>query len=165
MQVQLERYLELAPLSRVASGLGLATSGVIAIHQRSIYQAGTGFPVLGQSALLLARCGLCTVLKAGTEKKRCRKGLHVATKALSKAQKVLRENNEAKQHHKAQWAKHVGEAIQTWQTQLREFRKQQTSFQEVSEKAKHDIDHARYPRAECQSSQHGLDSLTLRAVA
>lgn len=71
------------------------------------------------------------------------KGLHAATKALSKAQKVLRENNEAKKHHKAQWAKHVGEAIQTWQTQLREFRKQQTSFQEVSEKAKHDIDQAR----------------------
>ena len=71
------------------------------------------------------------------------KGLHAATKALSKAQKVLRENNEAKQHHKAQWAKHVGEAIQTWQNQLREFRKQQTAFQEVSEKAKHDIDQAR----------------------
>jgi len=71
------------------------------------------------------------------------KGLHAATKALSRAQKVLRENNEARQHHKAQWAKHVGEAIQTWKSQLQEFRKQQSSFQDVSIKAKNDIDVAR----------------------
>ena len=58
------------------------------------------------------------------------KGLHAATKALSRAQKVLRENNEARQHHKAQWAKHVGEAIQTWKSQLQEFRKQQSLFQD-----------------------------------
>ena len=41
-QVHWERYLGLAPLLRVASGLGSATSGVIAIHQRSICRAGTG---------------------------------------------------------------------------------------------------------------------------
>ena len=68
VQVQSERCLELAPLSRVASGLGLATYGVIAIHQRSIYQAGTGFLALGQFVLQLARCELCTVLKAGTRR-------------------------------------------------------------------------------------------------
>ena len=44
VQVQRERYLGLAPLLHVASGLGSATSGVIAIHQRSICQAGTGSP-------------------------------------------------------------------------------------------------------------------------
>lgn len=71
------------------------------------------------------------------------KGIHAATSALSRAQKVLRENIEARRQHKAQWAKHVGEAIQTWQKQLSEFRKQQTSFQEISNKAKSDIDLAR----------------------
>ena len=43
-----------------------ATSGVIAIHQKSICQAGTGSPVLGPSVLLCARCVLCTVLRVGT---------------------------------------------------------------------------------------------------
>ena len=52
VQVQRERDLGLAPLLRVASGLGSATSGVIAIHQRSICQAGTGSPVLGPSVTM-----------------------------------------------------------------------------------------------------------------
>ena len=66
VQVHWERYLGLAPLLCAASGLGLVTSGVIAIHQRSICQAGTGSPVLGPSVLLCARCVLCTVLRVGT---------------------------------------------------------------------------------------------------
>ena len=61
-----ERYLELVPLLRVAGGLGLASLGVIAIHQRNICQAGTGSPGLGLSALLHSRCVLHTVLKVGT---------------------------------------------------------------------------------------------------
>ena len=71
------------------------------------------------------------------------KGLHSATKALSKAQKTLAENLDAKQQHKAQWAKHVSEAIQTWQGQLQSYRRQQTAFQEITNKAKHDIEMAR----------------------
>lgn len=71
------------------------------------------------------------------------KGLHSATKALSKAQKTLAENLDAKQQHKAQWAKHVGEAIQTWQGQLQSYRRQQTAFQEITNKAKQDIEMAR----------------------
>ena len=59
-----ERYLELVPLLRVAGGL----LGVIAIHQRNICQAGTGSPGLGLSALLYARCVLCTVLRVGTHR-------------------------------------------------------------------------------------------------
>ena len=47
---------------------GIGNVGCTRIHQRSIYLAGTGFPALGQSALQLARCGLCTVLKAGTRR-------------------------------------------------------------------------------------------------
>ena len=47
VQVPRERCLGLAPLLRVASDLGSATSGVIAIHQKSICQVGTGSPVLG----------------------------------------------------------------------------------------------------------------------
>ena len=39
--------------------------GVPAIHQRSRYLAKAGFPALGRSAPQLARCALCTVLKAG----------------------------------------------------------------------------------------------------
>ena len=66
VQVPRERCLGLAPLLRVASGLGSATSGVIAIHQKSICQAGAGSPVLGPSVLLCARCVLCTVLRVGT---------------------------------------------------------------------------------------------------
>ena len=71
------------------------------------------------------------------------KGLHSATKALSRAQKLLAENADAKQQHRAQWAKHVGEAIQTWQHQLKEYRRQQTSFQEISTRAKNEIEAAR----------------------
>lgn len=71
------------------------------------------------------------------------KGLHSATKALSKAQKTLAENAEARQQHRAQWAKHVGDAIQAWQGQLREYRRQQTVFQEINTKAKNDIEVAR----------------------
>ena len=71
------------------------------------------------------------------------KGLHSATKALSRAQKTLAENLDAKQQHRAQWAKHVSEAIQTWQGQLQSYRKQQTAFQEITNKAKHDIELAR----------------------
>ena len=68
VQVHWERYLGLAPLLRVASGLGSATSGVIAIHQRSICRAGTGSPGLGPSVLLCARCVLYTVLRVGTRR-------------------------------------------------------------------------------------------------
>lgn len=71
------------------------------------------------------------------------KGLHSATKALSRAQKALSENNEAKKQHKAQWAKHAGEAIRTWQAQLHEFRDQQAVFQEISNKAMNDTDSVR----------------------
>ena len=54
------------------------------------------------------------------------------------------ENLDAKQQHRAQWAKHVSEAIQTWQGQLlQSYRKQQTAFQEITNKAKHDIELAR----------------------
>ena len=62
------RYLELVPLLRVANGLGLAGLGVIAIHQRSICQAGTRSPGLGLSALQYARCVLYTVLRVGTHR-------------------------------------------------------------------------------------------------
>ena len=71
------------------------------------------------------------------------KGLHTATKALSKAQKTLAENMNAKQQHRAQWAKHVGEAIQAWQGQLQEFKRQQKLFQEIHAKAQNDIEVAR----------------------
>ena len=71
------------------------------------------------------------------------KGLHSATKALSKAQKLLKENADAKRQHRSQWAKHVGEAIQTWQNQLREYRRQQTAFQDVSNRAQKEIETAR----------------------
>ena len=71
------------------------------------------------------------------------KGLHSATNSLRKAQKTLAENTEAKQQHRAQWAKHVSEAIQTWQGQLREYKRQQTVFQEINIKAKNDIELAR----------------------
>ena len=55
--------LDVAEFLRVASGLGLAASGVIAIHQRSICRAETGSPGLGPSVLLCARCVLYTVLR------------------------------------------------------------------------------------------------------
>ena len=71
------------------------------------------------------------------------KGLHSATKALSRAQKTLAEALDAKQKHKAQWAKHVSDAIQTWQNHLQNFRTQQKSFQDVTNKAKRDIEMAR----------------------
>ena len=50
----------------MAVGRGLATSGIPAIHQRSIYLAETGFPALGRSVLPLGQCAPCTALKAGT---------------------------------------------------------------------------------------------------
>ena len=52
----------------MASDLGLATSGVIAIHQRSICRVGTGSPGPGPSVLLCARCVLNTVLRVGTRR-------------------------------------------------------------------------------------------------
>ena len=68
------------------------------------------------------------------------KTLHSATTAMGKAQKTLSEALQAKKQHKARWTAHITEAIKTWQSQLKDYRKQQHSLQEVVNKAKTDID-------------------------
>lgn len=71
------------------------------------------------------------------------KSIHSATKALGKAQKTLTETTEARKAHRNRWLKHITEAVTTWQSQLKEFQKQQAKFQDVATKAKSDIEAAR----------------------
>ena len=71
------------------------------------------------------------------------KNIHSATKSLGKAQKALTETMEARKSHRARWIKHITEAVTTWQNQLKEYQKQQESFQDVIMKAKADIEMAR----------------------
>lgn len=71
------------------------------------------------------------------------KNIHSATKSLGKAQKILTETLEAKKDHRTRWIKHVTEAVTTWQGQLKEYQKQQATFQEIVSKAKTDIENAK----------------------
>ena len=71
------------------------------------------------------------------------KSIHAATKNLGKAQKVLTDTLEAKKTHRVRWMKHITEAVETWQGQLRDYRNQQQAFQKVATKAKADIETAR----------------------
>ena len=71
------------------------------------------------------------------------KNIHSATKSLGKAQKTLTETLDAKKTHRSRWIKHITEAVTTWQGQLKEYQKQQASFQEIVSKAKLDIESAK----------------------
>ena len=75
-----QRYLELVPLLRVAGGLGLASLGVIAIHQRNICQAGTGSPGLGLS--VDSQLIVLHTSQPGMIQSRSLSGRHVSTSFL-----------------------------------------------------------------------------------
>ena len=71
------------------------------------------------------------------------KNLHSATTALGRAEKTLAETLEARKAHRARWTQHIAEAVKTWQTQLSEYKQQQSTFNTIAMKARADIDHAR----------------------
>ena len=81
------------------------------------------------------------------------KNIHTATKALGKAQKTLTETLEARKAHRLRWVKHVTEAVTTWQSQLKEYKKQQATFRDVASKAKIDI----------ETSRHAIQALSSKA--
>ena len=71
------------------------------------------------------------------------KNLHTATTSLGKAQKALTETLEAKRAHRQRWTSHVTDAAKVWETQLHEYRQQQSAFQEIIAKSRRDIENAR----------------------
>ena len=68
------------------------------------------------------------------------KDLHRATSALCRAQKSLRELEEAKEKHRTQWLTHLKDALQSWQQQMQSYEDQQQSFKDAIAKAKTDLD-------------------------
>ena len=68
------------------------------------------------------------------------KDLHRATSALGRAQKSLRELEEAKEKHRTQWLTHLKDALQSWQQQMQSYEEQQQSFKDAIVKAKTDLD-------------------------
>lgn len=67
------------------------------------------------------------------------KDLHRATSALGRAQKTLRELEEAKEKHRSQWMNHLKDALQSWQQQMQSYEDQQEAFNTAIVKAKTDL--------------------------
>ena len=67
------------------------------------------------------------------------KDLHRATSALGRAQKSLRELEEAKEKHRNQWLSHLKDALQSWHQQMQSYEDQQEAFNTAIIKAKTDL--------------------------
>ena len=70
------------------------------------------------------------------------KDLHRATSALGKAQKSVRELEEAKDRHRTQWLGHMKESLTSWQQQMQAYDEQQCNFTAAINKARTEMDQA-----------------------
>eukprot|EP00438_Fugacium_kawagutii_P025183 Skav201055 [mRNA] locus=scaffold215:260288:266747:- [translate_table: standard] len=69
--------------------------------------------------------------------------MHGATTALGRAQRVLKEAQDARKAHRATWMRHLIESTKAWETQLDTFRTKQAQLQEAAVKARQDLNAAR----------------------
>ena len=91
--------------------------------------------------------------------------LHKATANLGRAQRSVRELEEAKDRHKQQWMTHLAESLVNWKQQMTSFDEQQTHYMEQITQAKTNAEEAHVTIQKLNAKAAGKSPQEVESVA